>query len=223
MTDGGDAGQSANGKWRSSMTDSELIAAVLAGETARFAVLVERYQRDIYNLAYRSTHHRQDAEDITQETFLRAYRSLGAYDAARPLRTWLYAIAVNVCRDWARRRASRPQVWSLLDADGSEEAGAGPASTVEEGDGATAEDAYGHPEAAALRRETQRLVEQAVMALEPEYRLLVVLHYFRGVSQGEAAEILGLPLSVVKNRLFRARRRLRDLLSPAMEEAAFHG
>src|SRR5690625_1049522 len=96
-------------EWRSLMTDAELVAKVVAGERREFAVLVERYQRDIYNLAYRSTYNRHDAEDITQETFLRAFRSLAKYDTTRSLRTWLYTIAVNICRDWVRRQGSRPQ------------------------------------------------------------------------------------------------------------------
>jgi len=108
-------------KWRSVMADGELVTAVLAGEREPFALLVERYQRDMYNLAYRSTGQRQDAEDIVQETFLRAYRGLSSYDTNRPLRTWLYAIAVNVCRDWARRIERRPRTTALLEGDGGDE------------------------------------------------------------------------------------------------------
>lgn len=182
--------------------DAELVQAVLAGDRGQFAVLVERYQREIFNLAYRSTHHREDAEDITQETFLRAFRGLGLYDPARPLRTWLYTIAVNVCRDWARRRGSRPSTVELVESDGVRVAEAAP-----------------QPHEVAAQKETRLAVEAAVMQLEPDYRLPVILFYMRGVPQAEIAEIMGVPLSIVKNRLFRARRRLRTMLGDLLEEA----
>ena len=180
------------------MADVELVEAVLAGERQQFAVLVERYQRDIYNLAFRSTHNRQDAEDITQETFLRAFRSLAQYDTTRPWRTWLYAIAVNICRDWARRQGSRPETLQLTDSDSSSEPSA--AASLQ-------------PQDIVTEQETRRAVEAAVMELAPDYRLPVVLFYMRGIPQAEIADIMGLPLSVVKNRLYRARRRLRKVLA----------
>lgn len=186
------------------MSDVELVQAVLAGDRGRFAVIVERYQRDIYNLAYRSTYNRQDAEDITQETFLRALRGLASYDTTRPLRTWLYAIAANICRDWARRRGSRPDTVELLESDAVDE----PAATSSQ------------PQDVVAERETRAAVERAVMELPPDYRLPVVLFYMRGVPQAEIAEIMGVSLSVVKNRLFRARSRLKVMLGDALGEAA---
>lgn len=192
-------------KWRFVVSDVELVPAVLAGDRGRFAVIVERYQRDIYNLAYRSTHNRQDAEDITQEAFLRAFRSLATYDATRSLRTWLYAVAVNICRDWARRRGSRPETVELLESDATAEPAA----------------ASAQPQHIVTERETREAIERAVMALPPDYRLPVVLFYMRGVSQAEIAEVMGVPLSVVKNRLYRARRRLKSTLGDALGEAAY--
>lgn len=202
---GAAASTDVDGKWPSLMSDVELVKAVLAGERGQFAVLVERYQRDIFNLAYRSTHNRQDAEDIAQETFLRAFRALSTYDPARPLRTWLYAIAANICRDWARRRQSRPETVELMESDARLVPSKAP-----------------QPADVAARRETRRAVEEAVMKLEPDYRLPVVLFYMRGVPQAEIAEIMGLPVSVVKNRLYRARRRLREMLGDGLGEAAVH-
>lgn len=188
------------------LADRELVQAVLRGDRRQFAGLVQRYQRDIYNLAYRSTHNRQDAEDITQEVFLRAFRSLARYDETRPFRSWLYAIAVNVCRDWARRQASRPRE-APLEGSAGEEAGRSPELPA---DGPL-------PAEVAAARDMQRQVQAALMELDPEYRLLVILFYVRGMSQAEIAEVTGLPLTVVKNRLYRARQRLRAILAPAVE------
>lgn len=191
-----------DGKWRLLASDVELVEAVLSGERRRFGVLVERYQRDIFNLAYRSTHNPQDAEDITQETFLRAYRGLAGYDRTRSLRNWLYAIAVNLRRDWARVRGSRPESVPLMESD------------------ATADLVAGSPQPpdVVAQREMHAAIQAAVMELAPEYRLPVVLFYIRGVPQAEIADIMGLPLSVVKNRLFRARRRLRAALGDVLGE-----
>lgn len=186
-------------------TDVELVEAVLSGERQQFALLVERYQRDIYNVGYRSTNNRQDAQDVTQETFLRAFRSLARYDTGRSLRTWLYTIAVNVCRDWARTKERRPQAVALLDSDGSDPVSPDPNRSAQ-------------PQDVVIDREIQRTVQAAVMELDPDYRLLVILFYMRGLPQAEIADIMGLPLSVVKNRLYRARKRLRQTLGYALSE-----
>lgn len=189
-------------KWRSLMTDGKLVRAVLSGDRERFAVIVERHQRDMYNLAYRSTGDRHDAEDIVQETFLRAFRSLSKYDTTRSLRTWLYAIAVNVCRDWARRRKSRPRGTALLEGAGAVDTVKGPLQ----------------PHEVAIERDRQRAVQRAVTALSPEYRLPLILFYMRGLPQAEIAEIMGVPISVVKNRLYRARRRMRATLGSILDD-----
>src|SRR5690625_2960401 len=164
-----------DGKWRSLLTEAELVSAILSGDRERFAVLVERYQRDMYNLAYRSIGDRHDAEDIVQETFLRAFRSLRKYDSARSFRTWLYTIAVNVCRDRARRIDRRPRSTVLMEGDGAEE----PAPGVSQ------------PHTMAIERERQQAVQQAITALNPEYRLPVILFYMRDLPQAEIAEIMG--------------------------------
>lgn len=188
-------------------SDVELVEAVLSGERRQFGLLVERYQRDIYNLAYRSTHNRQDAEDITQETFLKAFRGLASYDKTRSLRNWLYAIAANVCRDWARRRGSRPESVPLLESDAATSLAAGSPQ----------------PQDVVAEREMHEAIQAAIMELQPDYRLPVVLFYMRGVPQAEIADIMGLPLSVVKNRLFRARRRLRAVLGDVLGEGEHVG
>lgn len=184
------------------MTDVELVQAVLNGDRGQYARLVERYQRDIYNVAYRSTNNRHDAEDVAQETFLRAFRGLSEYDQTRSLRTWLYAIAVNVCRDRARRAGSRPQSVPLLESDGPAEPASGPPQ----------------PQDVVVKREMQDAVQNAVMALDPDHRLPVILFYMRGVSQADVADIMGVPLTVVKNRLYRARRRMREALTTVLHD-----
>lgn len=181
------------------VTDGELVQAILAGKRHHFATIVERYQRDIYNLAYRSTDNRHDAEDITQDTFLRAFRALSQYDARRSLRTWLYAIAANICRDRVRRRATRPQTVSLL-----------PDEAPSHSDDFLSKDA--RPDDVVVGREGEACVRRAVLGLPPDYRIPVILFYMRNLPQAEIAEIMGVPVTVVKNRLYRARRKLQSEL-----------
>src|SRR5690606_26035233 len=119
---------------------------------------------------------------------------LAQYDTSRSMRTWLYAIAVNCFRDFVRRQGSRPRGVPLTEQDFDYTSDAP------------------QPHDVMLSREEQQIVQFKVMELHPDYRMPVILYYMRGVPQSEIAEILGLPLSVVKNRLYRARKRLRTAL-----------
>ena len=168
----------------------EAIARCQAGEPNAFAVIVRAYQDRIYGLALRwCGGDWSEAADLTQECFLRAYASLARFDPARPLRPWLLRIAVNVCRDAFRRRTARPACAG--DAQWDTFAAADPG-----------------PEAVVLATERRRAVRQAVAALPAEQRLLIVLAYDRELPLREIAAALGLPLTIVKNRLYRARKRL---------------
>lgn len=201
-------------KWHLVMTDGVLVGRVLAGDKQQFAALVERYQKDIYNLAYRSADDGQEAQDMAQETFLRAYRSLAQWDPERSFRAWLYAIAVNVVRDRARRVARRPRTVSFAKSDLAEATeSAGPAR---EPPGSSIEDVI-------IRRERDEAIQKAVADLDLDYRLPVILFYMRGVAQQEIAEIMGVPVTVVKNRLYRARRRLRETLRSLLDEPEVDG
>lgn len=171
--------------------DLACVRAVLAGDRQAFAPLVARYQRAVFNLCLRYTGQRQDAEDLTQEAFLRAFRALGRYDARRPFSTWLFAIAANACRDWSRRQAARPRTAELDDSV---------PSNID-------------PAQAAERREAVERVAAALQELPADERLLVLLVHHQGFSLREAADVVGLSAAAVTIRLFRARRKLRQRLS----------
>ena len=179
----------------------EAIARCRAGERNAFGVIVRAYQDRVYGLALRwCGGDRCEAADLTQECFLRAFVGLARFDASRPLRPWLLRIAVNVCRDAARRRAARPPI--ALEAEWDAFAAADPG-----------------PEAALLATERRRAVRRAVAELPAEQRLLIVLAYDRELPLREVAAVLGLPLTIVKNRLYRARRRLAARLGEGMARA----
>ncbi|MBE3591116.1 MAG: RNA polymerase sigma factor [Firmicutes bacterium] len=185
-----DAPGPAPGRSRAS-DDWASVRAVLAGDRQAFAPLVERYQRAVFNLCLRYTGQRQDAEDLTQEAFLRAFRALGRYDSRRPFSAWLFAIAANACRDWSRRQASRARAAELEDAPPLDP----------------------DPAKAAERRDSLVRVAAALRELPADERLLVLLVHHQGFSLKEAAGITGLTAAAVKARLFRARRKLRQRLA----------
>ncbi len=169
-------------------TDAELVQAVIAGDTFAYRELVERHGHRIFRFLAKHVTRLDDAEDLAQETFLQAYRSLAAYRGDAKFSTWLIGIALNVARNHANRTA--PPVASLDDEvlDGL----AGPAD----------------PEEAAYCTAKLRAVQRAVGELPAEQRECVALVFFEGLSYEDAGRLLALPTGTVKSRLFRARTKL---------------
>jgi RNA polymerase sigma-70 factor (ECF subfamily) len=164
--------------------------AALAGDRTAFAKLVDHYQRPVYNFTYRMLGNRGDAEDATQEVFLRAYRALGTYDRKRPFSTWLLSIAAHYCIDRLRRRRNRE-----VSLDGLPTWRWVPAEAVD-------------PQRAAERSDEGDRVRRLLDDLPEDYRLVVVLRYWHDLGYAEIASVIGESESAVKSRLHRARRRL---------------
>lgn len=179
-------------------TERALLQASRQGDLESFNRLVEHYQVQVYNLALRMLRHPAMAEDVTQETFLSAFRGLGSYKGGN-FRAWLFRIAVNACKDALRREARRPAT-SL---DRSWEEGEASVDVTDPGMG---------PEEYALRHEQQRVLADLLRELPPDQRAVVVLSDVQGLSYEEVAHVTGEALGTVKSRLSRGRARLRDLL-----------
>ena len=167
--------------------ESQWLTQAQRGVSQAFAQLVEAYQKPVYNLCYRMLGNAEDAEDASQETFLRAYRSLGRYDNNRPFMTWLLSIAAHYCIDQIRR--GRRLVVSLEDL---------PVPDVP--------DAAPGLEATLSLKEEQRRVREALQTLEPTDRAAVVMYYWYDFSYEEISQALSLTVSAIKSRLHRARR-----------------
>ena len=183
--------------------DESLAAGLAADLNGSFERLVLAYQDRLYGFALRLAGNRQDAEDITQDAFVRAYRALQAYPAARrralAVRPWLYRIALNLSRN--RRRGKRPPIASL-DPEGE---GAGPdVPDVDVGR---------LPEPAFDRAELRRALAALVGALPPRYRVPVILRHVQGIAYREIASILGLPIGTVKGNVHRGLRLLEEDLA----------
>jgi RNA polymerase sigma-70 factor (ECF subfamily) len=167
--------------------DAALVRRCLAGHPEAPRELVGRFQTDVFALCARLLGHRQDAEDVTQEVFLRVFRSLRRWDPARPLRPWVLGIAVNRCRTWVGRRGKGPELADYLH---------------ETADHRAADDT------AELCREIRAAVED----LRDDYRAVFVLFHETGRSYEEIAEVVGRPVGTVKTWLHRARLELLDRL-----------
>lgn len=183
--------------------DVKLVNRCKAGEVAAFNALFARHSSWVLNLAYRLTGNADDAADMTQDAFVRAYRSIGRYDGRAAFTTWLYRVTVNVCLDELKRRGRRPvAITSLLDEDDPTPEPDDPAPDL-------------HQELEA--RERRRVLLQAIYALPPKHRSVLVLYELEGLSYDQMAGALGTNVGTVKSRLNRARLALRRQLEPARE------
>lgn len=176
-------------------TDEELVEAFQSGESSAFDTLVLRWDRKIQGAVYRIVGPREDVRDISQEAFLKAYRALGTFKREARFSSWLYQIALNVCRDRMRRRKGRTLV-SLDEIEGRRERLDGGPSALD----------------LVESRDVSRRVAAAVAALSEEQREVVVLKEYQGLTFAEIADVLQVPLSTVKTRLYRALGELRERL-----------
>lgn len=182
-------------------SDAGAVAEVQAGDSSAFRVLVERHSRPVFRLAYRLTGNQQDAEDVVQETFLRAFRQLKRFEARSSFGTWLHRIAVNCAMDLLRGRP-RLQMAESLDGGGT-------------GDVADAPDerAIG-PDRWAESAEIRRSLDRALDRLTPVERTAFVLRHFEGRSLEDIGQALGLRTNATKHSIFRAVQKMRRALEP---------
>ena len=192
----------------------QLVARHLSGDPDAFAELVSLFSGRVFNLALRFTGDRAEAEDIAQESFLRAFTALPRSRAELPFRPWLLQIAVNLCRDWARRK--RPVPFSDLAASGEDPGDAAERAAAVAGGEAGVEglaDPEPLPAEAAELSEQMAELRRAVMALPPAFRMIVTLRYNEDLSYEEIGHLLNMPPATVGTSLLRARRRLRAALT----------
>ena len=185
--------------------EAQFIESLRRGDTAAFNTLVNERSGEIFGLLYRLTENREEARDLTQETFLRAFQSIASFRGESDLRTWIYRIAINQARNrwrWWRRR--RRNVTVSLDATDEEHERPLAAQLRDE--------RSVDPEQATLARERERLLTQALRSLARVYREVVVLRDIEGLSYEEVAATLEISIGTVKSRLSRGRNELRRRL-----------
>ena len=169
-------------------SDEELVARSIGGDQESFNQLVLRWERPIYALAYRVIGREEDARDVCQETFLRAFRALNGFRGQAKFSSWLYRIALNLCRDWVRKERRTPVVQAPEELEVLEMAAIRePTPSVED---------------LVARRELTRVVERAMARLPEEQRTAIILKEYHELTFQEIADLVGCPLSTVKTRLY---------------------
>ena len=186
--------------------DAELVRQTLCGDTAAYNSLVQKYQRQVYNLSYRMLGNAEDAGDLVQDTFIRAYGALSSFRQDASFLTWLYKIASNLCIDLMRSRKAKGALSLNVE--------------LEEGREPAADARTSNPEDAAVRDAVKNVVQQAVHCLPEKYRVVVVMRHLQDMSVEDIARVLDLPTGTVKTHLFRGREMLRERLKPVLEMEA---
>lgn len=187
--------------------DELLVARARRGDTAAFGLLVERYQDALFNGICRMVRRREDAEDLAQEVFVKAFSGIAGFRGQCSFYTWLYSIAFNTVISHRRRASSalhhNPETLSEV--------------FGEEGNPYEVEDDAERPDATMERHELHRRLEAAVASLDEEHRAVIVLRDVEGFGYREIGQVLGCPTGTVKSRLHRARQALREQLKDLLE------
>jgi RNA polymerase sigma-70 factor (ECF subfamily) len=182
------------------VSDEELVERSIAGDTDSFNQLVLRWERPIYALAYRQIGREEDARDVVQDAFLRAFRALPGFKGQAKFSSWLYRITLNLCRDWLRRQRRAPFVPT-------------PEGVDDVADLATPDMDAESIEDVVTRKNLSQHVARAMRLLPEEQRSAILLKEYHGLTFQEIAELQGCPLSTVKTRLYQGLTVLRRELS----------
>jgi len=186
-------------------SDEAVIQRCLQGDSESFSVLVDRYRDQLYGYAYHVVGDAEEARDLAQETFVRAYSALPRFRPGAQFSSWLYTIASNLCKSWLRKKKHAPVSMEEVFSGRHEPALAEPT------------DETASPEVAYSREEFQRIVLAAVNTLPTKYRLVVVLRHLNDLSYQDIAAILKLPVTTVEHRLRTAREMLKPRLKQDLE------
>lgn len=169
--------------------DLELVRRCVRGDKKAFGDLVDRYQKPIYNVALRIVKNPEDAEDVAQTVFMKAYTKLDGFDEQHRFFSWIYRIAINESLNFSTRRRTHEELEPGLTTDAAS------------------------PEEQTIKLDAEERIGNAILELEPEDRAIVVLKHFQGFSYAEIAYILNIHEKTVKSRLYTARQRLKGILT----------
>jgi len=183
------------------MDDLKIIESCLLGNTQIFSRLIDNYKNMVYNLAYRMSNSPHEAEDISQEAFLRAFQSLARFNPSYKFSTWLYQITLNIIRDRFKKKELN---YVSLDA---------PVETDDSKFYPQPANLTDNPEQIITRQEDVQAIQQAIYSLPLKYREVIVLRHLQNLSYIEISNILKLPTGTVKVHLYRAREQLKKILA----------
>jgi len=176
--------------------EKAVIAAAKSGSIEAFEKILYAYEKPIYSYIYRLVRRREEAEDLTQESFIKLYQHLDSVDTSKNFRAWVYKIATNTVYDWLRKKQKRQELFIIDD----------PNIQFETVDTQT-------PYQDMQRVERAKDVESALEKVRPVYRAVLLLFYWQGFGYNEIAQVLSLPLNTVKTYLYRAKHALKQELA----------
>src|SRR5207247_7622953 len=183
--------------------DAALVERVRGGDVAAFEPLVEKYRQRVYRLAFGVLRNSEDAWDVSQEGFIKAFQALPSFRGQSAFYTWLFRIVMNVAQDKARQRGAQGRAF-------------GPERVSEEEWERTMPDPGEEPDDAAARGEERARITRALEALPEHHRAIIMLSDLEGLSYREIADVLNIPMGTVMSRLHNARKRLRAVLGPLL-------
>ncbi|MGV6851566.1 MAG: RNA polymerase sigma factor RpoE [bacterium] len=190
-----------------SITDKELVKNAQKGDSRAFDILVTRYQSRVLTLVGKYVHSREDAKDVAQEAFIKAYRALPNFRGDSAFYTWLYRISVNTAKNFLVARGRRPP---SSDVDAQDAEFYGGESRLKDQDS---------PERHLLSDEIGKTVSEAISALPEDLRMAIVLREVEGMTYDEIAEIMDCPIGTVRSRIFRARDAIDTKIRPLMDQS----
>jgi RNA polymerase sigma-70 factor (ECF subfamily) len=188
------------------VNDEELLLRLQRGDEWAFQLLVRRFRKKIFSIAFGITLDTEESQDIMQDVFLQVYLNIGNFRGDASLTTWLHRITVNQCLNWKRRWARRFK-WLHVSTDSTD----GQTAVETESDLPT-------PETRVIDEQTRQQVDNAMKMLPVQIRTVFVLRELEGLSYEEIADATGIKLGTVRSRLFHARKRLKEILQPLVEE-----
>jgi len=183
------------------MDDLKIIECCLLGKSEEFSKLIDKYKNMVYNLTYRMCNNLDDAEDLSQEAFLRAFQCLSRFNPSYKFSTWLYQITLNIVRDRFKKKSL-----NCLSLDA-------PMETDDSEIYRQYADHTNNPEEIFSRKEKSKNIERAILSLPLTYREVIILRHLQNLSYSEISSILKIPASIVKVRLYRARQTIKDKLN----------
>lgn len=189
----------------SNQSDLELVQRVQSGDKKSFDLLVLKYQHKVVNLVLRYVHDQDQAMDIAQEAFIKAYKGLKNFRGDSAFYTWLYRIAINTAKNYLVSQGRRTP---NIDIDAEE---------AEQYEGATALKEYGTPEHEMLTEEIRMVISNAIDTLPEDLRTAIMLRELEGMSYDEIAEAMDCPIGTVRSRIFRAREAIDKVLKPLLD------
>jgi len=186
-------------------TDQVLVERVRRGDKAAFDILVLKYQNKIIQLVYRYVHDPDEAMDVAQEAFIKAYRAIGRFRGDSAFYTWLYRIAINTAKNYLVASGRRPPAGDI------------DAQDAEQYEGATGLREYATPERMLLKDEIESTVARAIEDLPDDLKTAITLRELEGLSYEEIAEAMECPIGTVRSRIFRAREAIDTRLKPLLD------